>query len=51
MSLDDKSIEQIWKHTERAHTQCGVLNPGKIDQKLKEFYQDIKTKFEAYKAR
>ena len=48
-AADNKQLDQIWKHTERAFTQCGVLMPGKIDQKLKEFHQEIKGKFDAYK--
>lgn len=48
-AADDKQMEKIWKHTERAYTQCGVLMPGKVDQKLKEFHQEIKTKMDAIK--
>lgn len=44
-------MEKIWKHTERAYAQCGVLMPGKIDQKLKEFHQEIKEKIDAIKAK
>lgn len=45
----NKHIEQIWKHTEKAYIQCGVLNPGKVDQKLKEFHADIKKKHSEFK--
>lgn len=48
-AADDKQIEQIWKHTERAYTQCGVLMPGKIDQKLQEFHKEIKGKYDKFK--
>jgi len=46
---DNQQIELIWKNAEKALAQCGVLMPGKVDPKLKDFHSEIKAKHEAYK--